>query len=271
MRPKMASLFIVLAVTSACAAPGDQIAQPIQTEVTETADGGVSLPPTWTPTITLTDSPTPSATLTSTITPIRSITPTRTITAIPSITPTWDLTANPIPTESLKQRLSSATLRLTDLPQGYSEDPYGDSYLDMSLYEDQTLEVLAVSAFTNEPAGIVVMSMTYAFASQADIDDFDQSLNEMIEMIEEDYLETEADPTTIVELMEDIQPIGNNSIAIHMEMEAGGESFTYEILMFRRSFVGAMVMMMDMQGDEELPSLEKLGIILDVRIVEAFQ
>lgn len=272
MRSKMALLFIVLAVTSACTAPGDQAAKPIQTEVTETANGGMSLPPAWTPTTTLTASPIPSVTLTSTITPVPSITPTRTITPIPSITPTRDLTANPYPTVLPRERLSSATLRLTDLPQGYERIPYLDSYLDTVFLEDQEVEVLAVSAFINEPSEILVMSMTFMFTSQADIDAFDQSLIEILEMIDEDLpLGTGTDLTMVFELLEDIRPIGDNSIALHMELETAGESFGYDILMFRRFFVGAMVMVMNLGGVEEAPSLETLGIILDVKIIEALQ
>jgi hypothetical protein len=272
MGSKMALLFIVLALTSACTAPGDQVAKPIQTEVTETATGGMSLPPAWTPTTTHTASPIPSVTLTSSITLTPSITPTRTITPIPSITQTRDLTANPYPTVPPQERLLSATLRLTDLPQGYEKIPYLDGYLDTVFLEDQDVEVLAVSAFINEPSEILVMSMTFLFTSQADIDAFDQSIIEILEMIDEDLpLGTGTDLTMVFELLEDIQPIGDNSIALHIELEAAGETLGYDMLMFRRYFMGAMVMVMNLGGAEEVPSLGRLGIILDVKIIEALQ
>ncbi len=222
----------------------------------------IKLPSTWTPTPTL--PPTQTATITLTPAPKPTNTP----------RPTREATGTPIVSDSMRVSLAAATLKLSDLPTGFTELPIPDNMQDMMLYQQVEFEIATFAAFMDEQSQTAVMSMTFVFTDEENLEEFDKSLSDVPDELEESasggVFPSDMGIEFKIEIMEDFQGVGNKSTAFRIIMAMEEESIDYEIAMFRRGPIGASVFTF---GVDELPDnvdLHALATLLDQRIIEAF-
>lgn len=258
-------LFLTLSVGCAPSTPKpaveplSNLTEPARSRASPTS---ISLPPTWTPTPTL--PPTPTATITLTPTPKPTNTP----------RPTREATETRIVDESLRVSLAAATLKLSDLPSGYTELPMDEYMKDMMMVQQVDFEIATFAAFMDEQSETAVMSMTFVFADEDSLKEFDESLVDVPDELKE-FGDGAGFPSDLgiefeIEILEDFQGVGNASVALQMTMSFAEEKIYYEIAMFRRGPIGASVFVLGTDVLPESPDLQTLAALLDQRIIEAF-
>ena len=207
----------------------------------------------------------PTATETSAVT--EEITPTEepatltpTLTATPTISPTV------IPVSGLD--LSEASFSLEDLPAGFTE---------MSLAElGLTKEDLSGDDFTFEDIFVflgsdpleIVMGFTILLPTQLDQVGFDIDLHQP-EFLMESFVGGMG-ATNIIEQKEltHLNDIGNASAGLTVVADMDGIQMRIDMAVFRRDAAGAVILLMYIDGDVPVLTIEEATTKLDNRIVD---
>jgi hypothetical protein len=258
-------LTFLLLVSAACtptapAPTNTPVPQELPEMTGPTNTAAVLLPPTWTPTITATQTVSPTVTETPTETPIVTPEPTSQATEIaqPLTTPGTDL--------------SSVNIFLSDLPSGYQEYPFDDTWMDTSMFGEGQGQPLSTSMFTDEAETNFVWSEVSFMSSTEEADEFDAGIDELVSSVDEMY-----NPyggmggEYTVELIEEMENIGNKAAGVTMVMEFGGESARFDVARFRRGPVGAFIMYIGSSQTALDPDVVKLSRLLDQRAIAALQ
>jgi hypothetical protein len=152
--------------------------------------------------------------------------------------------------------------------------PVEDYLLSAFMQTNQEFEIVRITAFINEVNEAAVMSMTFVFPSEDQLKTFDESLqnipDEFAELDMSSLFPAESGLTIKIEPFLDLPAIGNNSVAFRMILSIEDINIHYEIVMFRRGPVGAAVFVFGLSESAQIPSLADLAILLDQRIIMAF-
>jgi hypothetical protein len=260
--PTLAFLLLACTACSSAAAPPPTNTPPQElpemTGPTNTA--AVLLPPTWTPTITATHTVSPTVTETPTETPVVTPEPTSEKTEIvqPLTTPGTDL--------------ASVNIFIEDLPAGYKEYPVDDSWMGTGFLTEEQGQLLSMAMFTDESETNVVWSMVSLMSTTQEAEEFDEQIDEMMAEFEDMFQPSEGlGGEFVVEMIDGMQDIGNKSAGLRMVMEFGGEAARYDIAVFRRGPVGAMLMYIGSSQTALDPDVVKLARLLDERAIAALQ
>jgi len=187
-------------------------------------------------------------------------TPPPTLTATPISTPT------DIPTSV--SDISKAVLSLEDLPPGFqvlSLAEFGLTKEDLSV-EDFTVETIFVF-FWADPLEII-MGFTTLLPTQLDQVGFDVGLNQPEFMM--DSFVGGMGATDILEQKEltHLNDIGDASAGLTVVADMEGIPMRMDMAVFRRDIVGAFVLVMYLDGDVPILTVEEVTNKLDDRIVE---
>lgn len=217
----------------------------------------VGLPATWTPTVTVPITPSPTLTLPPTETPLD---PT-----------SLAATATRSYREQILPLLEQASLTLDDMPSSYIEMPVDEYNTMRSMYRLQTgLDLATANAFTEERDGTIVMSMTFTYYRNEDLDTFDQEVLEIEGQVQTMLESLGADPSTEIEVWNTFPAVGDVHVAIRMRMNFLGQTIFYEAVSFRRQHVIATIYVLR-SATAQAPYLPTLAQILDQRIQAVFQ
>ncbi len=245
----------------------------------------IALPEQWT----ATPSPSPEPTRTASPTP----TPPG---PTPGIPVPLDAASTPYALEALGPDFSLADAAITtaDLPPGFvsftMQDLFGDFFTAMlgegsefaELMPDdeppidfysEILTSMNFTMLTHELNGTSITSAAYLFNTEAEQEQFDMDLQQELEEPPEGFPELEEGTEFIFGLMDGFTPVGDISQAVEMLATGPDETGTeatvsYRMVNFRRGPVGASLIVMGVEGSEEL-DFQTLADTLDSRIEAA--
>ena len=257
---------LIVALLAACGpsqAELDAQATKIAADVfaTQTAEAP-TLTPTPTPTPTWTPTPTPTVTPTNTPTPTLTptLTPTPTATVLPTNTPT--VTPTPLPD------LSDAVLTLQDLPSGFEEMPLAELGMTEADLSQEDFAVESLFAFLEAEHFEMVMGFTALLPTGVEQAGFNVVLRHPDVLLElmiggmgaVDVLEQKELP--------DLDDIGDVSVGLTVAVDIEGIPMRIDVVVFRRDVVGAVVLVMYIDGDVPVVPVGDVARKLDNRIVE---
>lgn len=190
--------------------------------------------------------------------------PTPTFTAMPTITPT----ITPTVTSISGPDLSGASLSLEDLPAGFMEmspAELGFTKEDLS-GDDFTVEDLFVF-FSADPLEIIV-GFTTILPTQLDQVGFDMGLTQP-EFLMESFVGGMG-ATDILEQKELVQlnDIADASVGLTVVANMDGIHMRMDMAVFRRDTVGAVILVMYVDGDVPILTIEEVITKLDDRLVD---
>ena len=193
---------------------------------------------------------TPTITLTSTLTPS------------PTSTPTLTPTQTPTPPPDI----SGARILLEDLPAGFEEltpEEFGMNVSDLSNDEFQPEDIFI---YLNSRNFQLVLGFNILLTDRLDRIGFDTFLNTP-EMMAESFLSgMGSEDVRNQKVLEGMDEIGDERIAMGMETDVEGIAMTMNILMLRRDIVGGMIVTMYLAGKDPSISIKDLGLLFDKNI-----
>lgn len=191
------------------------------------------------PTATPTFTPSPTATTTPTSTP----TPTPTPTATPTLTPT--------------PGLSSLVMTLDDLPDGFEAMPADQ----MRAMEEAYPAGTSAFGFQDDKNTQIVMGVLMPYYSRAEQAVFDSMMPEFVQaMAAAVGADTNSEP------LPDFEEIGEARAGTTAVSKMGSLSMRWDILVFRRSEVGVLILIAYPDGDQPAMPIVELAHLSDERI-----
>jgi hypothetical protein len=192
----------------------------------------------------------PTATETYTPSPTATVTPTPTPTSTPTPTPTPTLTPTP--------GLSTIGLTLEDLPDGFVAMP-PEEVREM---EEGYPEGASAFGFQDNRTSQVIMGVLIPYPSRADQSIFDSMMPQFVQVIAAAVgAETNSEP------LPGLEDTGETSAGITAVGKMGSFSMRWDIVVFRRSDVGVLVIMAHPDGDKPAIPVVDLAQLLDERIL----
>lgn len=169
-------------------------------------------------------------------------------------------------TPTPKLDLSSAVLRLEDLPPGFEEfDPdelgtFADDFSDGELQPEE------VFFFMNSQDFQMIFGFNFLLAKSFDRAAFDMGISQP-EMTLPAFINGMGSENVQDEkILAGFEDVGEKQIGMTMVANMEGVPFQVDVLMFRRDIVGAMVMTMVLEGESPNITLHEIGLILDQHI-----
>lgn len=197
-------------------------------------------------------------------------------TATPTPTATPAPTATPIPTETPRP-LSDAVLTLDDLPEGFEEgdaadfglEPGGLAYfvaLDSS--DESRIESGFAYVIETEDAFQIVAGATALFPSRLDRAQFAPNIPPMLDafLFGVGLVGQNPDDMQVEELPQIV--VGDASGGVTSVVDLGGLLMRFDVALFSRGQLAAVVIAVYLDGDEPVYSLLQAAETLDQRIIE---
>jgi hypothetical protein len=202
----------------------------------------------------------PTGTATFTPSPTASATPTLTPTSTPTPTPT--ITNTPEPTLTTKQIVSSMALTLDDLSPGFEVLP-AEQILPM---EQAYGEGASGFGFQDPRSSQVVMGVLMPVIARVDQKQFDSLMPQMLQSAAVGVgADSNAEPLSVLDEVGEARE-GTSAVA-----KIGSLSLRYDIVVFRRGEVGALIFLVYPDGDEPAMTVADLSRVLDERIQSSLE
>lgn len=240
----MIALIVALILMSGCGILGNIVTTPTPT-LTNTSTSTSTPLPTDTPTLTLTSTP--------------SLTPSSTPTAIPTDTPTVTSTSRP--------DFSAVVLTVDDLPSGFeaiSLDELGFTPEDLS---DEEFTVESSFAFLEAERFEIIMGFAISLQTRLDQAAFDLGLSQP-DFMTEAFLEGMGAVEVLEQMELPLSAVGDASAGSTLVVDMEGLPMRIDIGIFRRDKLGAFAIVMYLDGDDPVVTIEEVAGIFDDRIIE---
>lgn len=235
-------LFATGFISSACGPSPEALSQAATQDAAGTSAAKTASAPTPTP------MPTPSPTATATAT----LTPTPTNTATPTASPT--ITPSPTP------RLLAVVLTLDDLPEGFR--PFTEEELD-DIQSHLPPDGIGFG-FIEEDRLYMVLGQLIPYTDRASQTAFDKMMPGTI-----DSIAVASDATEDPESLPDVDDIGETRAGSTFVADTVGFPFRWDVVIFRRGEVGALLYLYYPDGEELSLSVSALARLVDERIMES--
>jgi hypothetical protein len=187
--------------------------------------------------------------------------------AAPASPPTDVPTETPLP----EPDLSSAVLKLEDLPPGFEEFTLADMGMTLDDFSDENFQPEEVFIFINSQDFQMVFGFNFLLTNKLDRAAFDVGISQpdvtlpaLINGMGSENVQDE-------KILEGFEDVGEKRIGMSMIADMEGVPLQVEVLMFRREAVGAIVMSMVLEGDSPNITLHDLGLKLDQNIQGSLQ
>ena len=195
--------------------------------------------------------------------------PTNTPTITPTITPTFPPTNTPTITTTPLPDISGAVLALDDLPPGFEEIPpeeFGLSKEDMS---DDEFVVENIFLFMQVEPLELIMGFNILFPNKLDQLSFDVALTQPELFMESFLMAFELGDGNDIKELPDLAIYGDASAGFTLAADMGmGMVMRMDVAVIRRDIVGAILMIMYIDGEATTVTIDELASKMDERLIE---
>ncbi len=170
----------------------------------------------------------------------------------------------------MKISLASTLIQLSDLPPGFEVIPYDKQAVKYLPLKDEGIAAMESVFYSNQQTRCSVLSVTFAFANPASQLIFDQSVDDIEAIMQEKFDELglyEMGIEVDLQVLSDFPAIGEESVAIHLELGFSGIKTMTDIAMFRIEGYGGVVMIVPSTTEPEAVELKELALLQYGRMV----
>lgn len=185
----------------------------------------------------------------------------------PAGTPTLKPTLSPTPGPDI----SSAILRLDDLPSGFEEINLEEIGMTLDDFSNETFQPEEAFLFINMRNFQMVFGFNFLLIENLDRAAFDLGMSQPERTLP--ALVDGMGPENVQDekILDGIEDIGDVQIGMTMLANMEDVPVQVDILMFRRDIIGAMLMSMVLEGHSPGITIHELGLKLDQHIQESLQ